>query len=80
MIIKVPIVVPCTQNLTTWRDAAVLQRPRECTKYWFQACANFTKTPMSFLRPPRKITVQKMAAKVRRGYSARVCGVSLDLR
>ena len=43
---RTPITVPCTQNLTTWSDAAVLQRPRECTKYWFQACANFTKTPM----------------------------------
>ena len=46
-----PIVVPCTENLNTWRNASVLERPRECTHYWFQTCLNYTNTQNQTWQP-----------------------------
>lgn len=37
-----PVVLPCTQNLSSWNQTSVLQRPRDCKRYWFQACENGT--------------------------------------
>tara|TARA_Y100000817_G_scaffold106659_1_gene83487 strand:+ start:1556 stop:2509 length:954 start_codon:yes stop_codon:yes gene_type:complete len=72
-----PTLLPCTQNFTDWRTTLVLQRPKECKRYWFQECRGAPTAAQSSVwqawTPPENTTrwIQQAIAELRESAAAK---------